>query len=102
MQAMDLVDKQHIALFEICEDRSEVARLFDDRAGSGFQRRTHLIRNDIRQRSFSDARRAREQDMIESLAPFQCRLHKNAQVVLDLLLSDVFGQLRRSKRRLEF
>ena len=68
MQPMDLVDEKYIAFFEICEDRRKVAGLFDDRASGGLQCRAHLVRNNIRERRFTDARRAGEQNVIQRLA----------------------------------
>ena len=95
IEAVDLVDKKHVALFEVGQDRGQVAGFFDDRAGGGFERRTHLVSDDVRKRGLADARRAGQQDVVESLTAFERRLHKDAQVLLDLGLADIFRQMSR-------
>ena len=45
------------------------------------------MRNDMRQSGLAQARRAVEQSMVEGLATLSSGLHKDAQVVDDLLLS---------------
>src|SRR5690606_14746632 len=41
IQAVDLVDKEHVAFFEICEYRSKIAGFFDYRPGGRPKSRTH-------------------------------------------------------------
>ena len=67
IEAVDLVDEQHVALLEIGEQRGEVAGLGDHRAGGGAEIDAELARHDLRQRRLAEARRADEQHMIERL-----------------------------------
>ena len=70
---MDLVDEQHVALFEIGQQRRKVARLGDHRARGGAEADAQLARDDLRQRGLAEPRRADEQHMIERLAALALR-----------------------------
>ena len=67
-QPVDLVDEQHVAFFEIGEQRGEIAGLGDDRAGGRAEIDAELARHDLRQRRLAEPRRADEQHMVERLA----------------------------------
>ena len=64
-EPVDLVDEEHVALLEIGEQRREVARLGDDRAGGGAEIDAEFARDDLRQRGLAETRRADEQHMVE-------------------------------------
>ena len=68
-QAVDLVDEQHVARFEIGEQRGQVACLGDHRPGGRTETDTHLATEDLRQRGLAKTRRAREQHMVKRIAP---------------------------------
>jgi hypothetical protein len=65
---MDFVDEQHIAFFEIGQQRREIAGLRDHRAGRRAEADAQFARHDLRQRGLAEAGRADEQHMIERLA----------------------------------
>ena len=68
IEPVDLVDEQHVALFQIGQQRREVAGLGDHRAGGGAEVHAELARDDLRQRGLAEAGRADEQHMVERLA----------------------------------
>ena len=70
---MDLVDEQHVALFEIGEQRREIAGLGDHRAGGGAEVDAELARHDLRQRGLAEARGADEQHVVERLVTLRAR-----------------------------
>ena len=65
VEPVDLVDEQHVALFEIGQQRREIAGLGDHRPGGGAEVDAQLARHDLRQRRLAQPRRADEQHMIE-------------------------------------
>ena len=68
IEAVDLVDEEHVALFEVGEQRGEVAGLGDHRAGGGAEIDAELAGDDLGQRRLAEAGRADEQHMVERLA----------------------------------
>ena len=68
VQPVDLVDEQHVAVFEIGQQRREIAGLGDDRAGGRAEIDAEFARHDLRQRRLAEARRPDEQHMVERLA----------------------------------
>ena len=68
IEPVDFVDEQHVALFEIGEQRGEIAGLGDHRPGGGAEIDAELARHDLRQRRLAQTRRADEQHVIERLA----------------------------------
>ena len=68
IQSVDLVDEQHVTIFEIGEQRREISGLGDDRAGGGAEIDAELARHDLRERRLAEARRPDEQHMVERLA----------------------------------
>ena len=98
---MDLVDEEHIAFFEVGKDRREIARALDSRPAGDLDIRPHLVRNHARKGSFTQARRSREQNVIDRIAALACSLDKNEQAIFDLLLADVVVELAWTKRALE-
>ena len=67
IEPVDLVDEQHVALFEIGQQRREIAGLGDHRTGRGAEIDAELARHDLRQRGLAQARRTDEQHVIERL-----------------------------------
>jgi len=97
IEAMNLVNKEHIAFVKIGQYSSEIARFFDDRAGGRLERRTHFVGDDVGERCFAQSGRPRQQYVVECLATLESGLHKDAQILLDLFLPDVIGQLGRTQ-----
>ena len=99
VQAMDLVDEQHVARLEIGELRGEIARLGDDGAGRRAKIDAELARDDLRQRRLAEARRADEQHMIERVAARLGRLDEDLEVFARRLLAGEIGERQRPDRR---
>ena len=89
---MNLVDEQHIALVQVGEQRRQVTRVSDGRAGGDADIHAHLVGDDVRKRRLAKPRRPVEQDMVERLAPCLGRLDEDAHLFLHLALADIFLQ----------
>ena len=92
IEPVDLVDEQHVALFEIGEQRREIAGLGDHRPGGGAEVDAKLARDDLRQRGLAEARRADEQHVIERFVARPRRLDEHRKVGARLLLADELGR----------
>ena len=88
---MDFVDEEHVALFEIGQQRGEIARLCDHRTGSRAEVDAEFARHDLRQRGLAETRRADEQHMIERFLARARGVDKDGQISTRLLLADEFG-----------
>ena len=100
IEPVDLVDEQHVALFQIGEQRREVAGLGDHRAGGGAEVHAELARDDLRQRGLAEPRRADEQHVVERLVARARRLDEHRQIGARLLLADELGEPLRPQRGL--
>ena len=89
-QSVDLVDEQHVAVFELGEDRREIARSFERGPRGHVQVYPHLGCDDARERRLSESWRPCEQQMVDGLLASAGRLEHDAQVLLQLSLSDEF------------
>ena len=69
VEAVDLVDEQDVALLEAGEDRGEVARPLDRRAGRVADVHAELAGDDRRERRLAEAGRAVEEDVVRRLSP---------------------------------
>ena len=96
---MDLVDEQHIAFFEIGQDRRQVARLGDHRPGRGAEADAEFARHDLRQRRLAEPRRSGKEHMVERFAPCLGGFDKDTEVGAGLLLTDELFERQRTKRR---
>ncbi|MGY4299268.1 hypothetical protein ACVWXN_007363 [Bradyrhizobium sp. i1.4.4] len=95
-EPMDLVDEEHVALFEVGEERGEIAGLGDHRTRGRAKADAELLGDDLRQRGLAEAGRAYEQHVIERLAALACRLDEDREVLARLLLADEIGQRLRA------
>ena len=68
VQAMDLVDEEHVAALEVGEDRREVARPLEHRTRGAANGDAHLVRDDVRERRLAETGRAVEQHVVEHVA----------------------------------
>src|SRR5579859_1705205 len=100
-QAVDFVDEQHFARLQGRQDRGQVARVFDGRARGGAQADTHLNSDDVTERGFAQPRRAVQQDVIDRFVALARRFQQDAQIILDLLLPDIFRQAARAQTALD-
>src|SRR4029450_13795549 len=67
-QPVDLVDEEHVAGFEVREQRGEIARAFEYRTAGRAQRRAHLACEHVGERRLAEPGRAAEEVMIDWLA----------------------------------
>ena len=102
VQAVDLINKQDVALLQIVKDRCHLTRFFDRRAARYLHMGSHLICNDARQRCFSKSRRAVKQHMIENITSLFCCFNIYFQVLFRLFLSDVVVQVLGTERTFDF
>ena len=80
VEPVDLVDEQHVAVFEIGQQRREIAGLGDHRAGGRAEIDAELARHDLRQRRLAEPGRADEQHMVERLAAALGRLDEHLEI----------------------
>src|SRR5581483_634630 len=96
-QAVNLVDEGHFARTEVRQNRGEVARLFQDRAGGAADWHLQLVGDDVRQRGFAEAGRAIEQHVIERLVALARRGDRDVEVLADAILPDVIVERARAQ-----
>jgi hypothetical protein len=68
VEAVDLVDEQHVARLEVGEDRGEVARLGEHRPRGHAEADAELARDDLRERGLAEAGRAVEERVVHRLS----------------------------------
>ena len=95
---MDFVDEQHVAFFEIGQERREVAGLGDHRAGGGAKADAQFARDDLRQRGLAEAWGTDEQHMVERLVTLARGLDEDRKVGARLRLANEFRQQLRAQR----
>src|SRR5712692_1903520 len=81
-QAMDLVEEKDLAGLERGEDGGQIALALEQRPGAGLDGHTQFVREDLRERRLTQARRPVEQDVVECLATAARRLDGNGNVLL--------------------
>ena len=101
VQAVDLVDEEHVARLERGEDRGDVALALERRAGDLADADAELLADDLRERGLAEAGRAREQDVVERLAARLRRVERDRELLLHALLADEVGERLRAQRAVE-
>ena len=91
-QAVDFVDKQHVAAGKVGQQAGQIARALDGRAAGHADVLPHLAGDDARERRLAQTRRAVEQNVVERIPPLPGGLNVDVQAVLHRLLPDVFAQ----------
>ena len=100
VEAMDLVDEQDIALFEVGQDCGKVARPLDRWTARGVQVDAQLAGDDVGERRLAEAGRAVKKHVVRGLAALPGGFEEDLEVRLDALLADILGQEARPQRRL--
>src|SRR5258705_10073921 len=95
---MDFVDEQYVALFEIGQQRREIAGLCNHGPGGGAETDAEFARHDLRQRGLAETRGAYEQHVVERLVALARGLDEHREVGARLLLADEFRQQLRAQR----
>ena len=89
VEAVDLVDEEHVALFEVGEYRGQVAGPLDRRSAGRLELHSQLVGDDLRERGLAEPRRTREQHVVERLVALPRCIDQDAEVVLDARLAQV-------------
>ena len=92
LEAVNFIEKEDFLAFERSKDSGEVAFAFEQRTGAGFDRNVEFIGDDLGESGFAEARRAVEQNVIESFAAAARGFNSDRDVFLDALLADIFIQ----------
>ncbi len=101
VQAVDLVDEEHVALLQRGEDRGQVTGTLDRGSGRVADVHPELPSDDRRERRLAQTGRAVQQDVIGRLVPpLGCR-QQHREVRLDLALADVFVERPGPERALD-
>src|SRR2546426_4173375 len=100
LQAMNLVDKQNVAEFEIRQYRREVTFQLDQWPRSRPKLRGHFVGDYRCQGGLAETRRTIKQNVIERLTAFSGGLDRNFEIIFNALLSDVLAEDSRTKRQL--
>ena len=99
LQAVDLVDEQHIARLQVGQDGGQVAGALDHRAGGGAEPHPQFASHDLGQGGLAQARRPVQQHVVHRLRPPPCGMDEDAQVFAAGLLPDELRQHLRPQRR---
>ena len=89
---MNLVDEQHVVLFEIREQRGEIAGPLEHGPRRLAQIDAELVRDDVRERGLAQTRRAEQQRVIERFAALPRGRDEDLELRLDARLADVLGE----------
>src|SRR5690606_39043706 len=96
-EAMNFVDEQHVALFEIGEQRRKIPRLGDDGAGGGTKIDAEFLGHDLRQRRLAKAGRTDKQHMIKCFPAHLRRLDEDLEIGARRRLPDKIVQRLRAQ-----
>ncbi len=92
LEAMNFVEKKNLLGLERREYGREVAFAFEERTGAGFYGHVEFVGDNLGERSFSEPRRAIEEDVIEGFPAIASGFKGDGDVFLDALLTDIFGE----------
>jgi hypothetical protein len=96
VQAMNLVDKQHIAVLKVGQDPSKVSRSVKNRSRARPDAGPHFVGDDVSESRFPESGGTCEEDVIERFASVSCSGDEDFEVLDDLYLTDELGEARRS------
>jgi hypothetical protein len=94
---MNLVDEEYVARLKVSENRGQIPRALDGRAGGDAHVDFHLVRHNMRQTGLAQSRRAIKQNVIQRLAALTRGLNQDAQVFFQAILAGKLGQQRRAQ-----
>ena len=97
---MDLVDEQHIALTQLCENRCEVARALERGPRGDVQVHAHLGSDDASHGGLAEARRTRKQEVVDGLVAAAGRLDDDGEMLFEFALADKIAESARTKPNL--
>ena len=91
-QTVDLVDEQDVAVLQVGEQRGQVARPHQRRAGGDAQPDAHLRRHDAGERGLAQTRGPGEQQVVDGLFAAPRRLEHDLEMLGQLRLPVELGQ----------
>ncbi|MEY9591396.1 hypothetical protein ABIA06_003687 [Bradyrhizobium yuanmingense] len=97
-EAMDLVDEEHVAFFEVGQEGGKIAGLGDHGPRGGAETDAELLRHDLRQRGLAEPRGTYEQHVVQRLAALARRFDEDREILARLRLADEVGQRLRPQR----
>jgi hypothetical protein len=100
-ETVDLIDEQHISIFEVGEYRGEVACPFERGPRSRPDVRIHLVGDDVSEAGLAETRGAGQQQVACGLTAASGRLEHYAEVLLQLGLADELDDIARPQGALE-
>ena len=100
VEAVDLVDEEHVARLDRRQDRGDVL-LLERRPGDGAEADAELLADDLRQGRLAEPRRPGEEHVVERLAAPLGRVERDAELLLDPLLADEVVEPARPQRALD-
>ena len=101
LQAMNLVDEEHVVLFEVVDDRGKIGGALDRGTGGDVEVDAELARDDVRERSLAEPGRSREQDVVEHFGASAGGVDRHAENLLVAGLADEFVEFARSQREID-
>ena len=101
VQAMNLVDEENVALFEVREDCRQVARSLDSRPARRADVCTELVGDHRGKRGLAEPRRPGKQDVVGAFLALLRRLDKDSERLLHLGLPQVVAKLLRAQAAVE-
>ena len=90
LQAMNFVEKKNFLGSERSENCGEVAFAFEQRTSAGLDGNVQFVGDDLRESGFAEARRAVQQNVIESFAAIASGFEGDGNIFFDALLADIF------------
>ena len=88
LEAVDLIDEQHVAGLQVGQDGGEVSGALDDGARGGAEADAELAGDDLGEGGLAEAGGAVEEDVVESLATGAGGLDEDAEVFAGGALAD--------------
>ena len=89
IKAVDLVNKQHVTRLQVSQDGCQVTGARNSGAARRLDLSAQLVGDNRGQRGLAQARRAREDHVVERLATALCRLDQHTKALFDMLLTAV-------------
>src|SRR5581483_6195525 len=101
VQAVDLVDEEHVARLERGEDRRQVALALDGGARNRADADAELLADDVREARLAEPGRPDEEHVVERLAARACRRERDLELLLDPLLPHELREPPRAQGHVE-
>ena len=100
-EAVNLIDEQDISGAQAGENCRQISGPLNGRSGGHLDADAHLVGNDVGQRGLAQSRRPVEKNMIERVTAATRRADQDLEVLLELALTNDFGQGARPQRMID-